>query len=77
MSPDCGATLRPRQFAAGETLLAEGDRPTEMYVSISGLCAVLVRNRDGLDSRVGQIGPGATVGELSLFAGQLDNASES
>ena len=69
------ATLPRRQFAAGETLLAEGDRPTEMYVITSGMCAVFVRDRDGLDSRVGQIGPGATIGEMSLFAGQLDSVT--
>jgi NTE family protein len=69
------AMLPRRQFAAGATLLAEGERPTEMYVITAGVCAVFVRDRDGLDSRIGQIGPGATIGEMALFAGQLEAAT--
>src|SRR5260370_41245535 len=69
------AMLPRRQFAAGATLLVEGERPTEMYVITAGVCAVHVRDRDGLDSVVGQIGPGATIGETALFAGEVEAAT--
>jgi NTE family protein len=69
------AMLPRRQFAAGDTLLAEGEHPSEMYVITAGVCAVYVRDRDGLESRVGQIGPGGTIGEMALFAGQLEGAT--
>jgi CRP-like cAMP-binding protein len=69
------AMLPRRQFAAGATLLEEGERPTEMYVITAGVCAVLVKDRDGLESHVGQIGPGGTIGEMALFAGQLEAAT--
>jgi NTE family protein len=69
-----GSLVR-RQFPAGAQVLAEGDRPTEMYVITSGVCGVFVRDREGLDSQIGQIGPGATIGETALFAGQMDSVN--
>lgn len=68
-------SLTRRQFPAGANVLAEGDRPTEMYVVIAGVCGVFVRNRDGLDVQIGQIGPGATIAEVALFAGQAETTT--
>src|SRR5688500_2716128 len=67
--------LERRQFAAGATVLAEGDSPREMYVVESGSADVYIADRQGGEHRVGQIGPGATVGEMSLFTGQPASAS--
>lgn len=64
--------LARRQFPTGALVLAQGDRPIEMYVITSGVCGLFVRDRDGLDAQIGQIGPGATIGETALFAGQAE-----
>lgn len=65
--------LARRRFPAGGVLLSEGDRPTQMYVVASGVCEVLVRDSLGVERRVGQMGPGASIGETALFAGQVED----
>jgi NTE family protein len=65
-------SLTRRHFPVGARVLTEGDRPTEMYVITSGVCGVFVRDRTGGDTQIGQIGPGATIGEMALFAGQAE-----
>src|SRR5687768_2064987 len=67
--------LERRHFAAGATILAEGDGVREMYVVETGSADVFVDDRLGGEHRVGQIGPGATVGEMALFTGQPASAS--
>lgn len=62
-------SLTRRHLAAGTEVLAEGDRPTEMCVITFGVCGVFVRNREGLEVEIGQVGPGATLAEMALFAG--------
>jgi NTE family protein len=68
-------SLERRHFAAGTQVLAEGERPAQMYVITHGECGVLVKNHDGLDLTIGQVGPGATIGEMALFAGQAEAAN--
>lgn len=70
-------SLRPLHFEAGTTVLSEGDRPTEMYVITSGVCGVFVKDRDGLDVQIGQVGAGATIAEFALFEGQEDTITVS
>jgi NTE family protein len=60
-------------FEAGSVVLAEGDSPTEMHVIISGVCGVFVTGPAGSEVQIGQFGPGATVGEMALFAGQSES----
>ena len=62
-----------RTFEAGSVVLAEGDSPNEMHVIISGLCGVFVTGPAGSEVQIGQYGPGATVGEMALFAGQAES----
>ena len=61
--------LSRRRVAEGAVVLEEGKSPTEMLVILSGIVAVLVRDDHGEDSRVGELGPGDTIGETALFTG--------
>ena len=69
--------LARHRFAAGEPVLAEGDRPRQMYVITSGICGVFVRDPEGVESQLEQIGHGATIGETALFAGQVETVNVS
>ena len=65
-------SLERRAFPAGALVVAEGDRPTEMYVITSGVCGVFVTDVDGVEAQIGQVGTGGTIGEMALFAGQVE-----
>lgn len=67
------ASLPHRQFAAGAQVLAEGEFATEMYVIRDGACGVFVKDSLGVDVQIGQVGPGATMGEMALFEGQAES----
>jgi NTE family protein len=62
--------LETRRFPPGSVVVAEGDSPRLMYVATSGTADVEVDER-----RVGSVGPGTTVGEMSLFTGQPASAT--
>jgi NTE family protein len=62
--------LERRRYPDGSVVIAEGDRPNELYITQEGRAEVYVANREGVEHRVGRVGPGATLGEMSLFTGQ-------
>lgn len=62
--------LERRQYPTGSVVVAEGDRTNEVYLAESGHADVYIANREGVEQRVGGVGPGATIGEMSLFTGQ-------
>jgi len=62
--------LERRRYPAGSVIIAEGEISPEIYISRSGLAEVYVSDRRGVEHSVGQIRPGATLGEMSLFTGQ-------
>jgi NTE family protein len=62
--------LERRRYPAGAVVIAEGDRPREISIIEQGRAEVWVSNREGAEHRVGRVGPGATLGEMSLFTGQ-------
>jgi NTE family protein len=62
--------LERRRYPAGSVIIAEGEISPEIYISRSGLAEVYVSDRRGNEHSVGQIRPGATLGEMSLFTGQ-------
>lgn len=64
-----------RAFPAGTVLLAEGDAPGVMYVLRAGTADVLIADRDGTQHRINSVGPGDTLGEMSLFTGQPVSAT--
>ncbi len=67
--------LEQRRFAAGVTMLAEGDSPHEMYIIQSGSADVFTFDQHGNEYRIARVGPGATLGEMSLFTGQPASSS--
>jgi NTE family protein len=62
--------LERRRFPAGSIVVAEGDRPGELYIVRSGTAEVIVADRHGGAVRVGEVGRGAPLGEMSLLTGQ-------
>src|SRR5688572_20445095 len=69
LSPLLGQ-LRRRHFAAGESVIAAGATPVEMFVLQRGTAILSVADSHGLEQRIGLIGPGETAGEASLFTRQ-------
>jgi CRP-like cAMP-binding protein len=61
-----GAKPRTRTLAQGSTLVEQGQAGSEMYLLLDGMLAVEV---DGV--RVGDVGPGAVIGERALLEGGL------
>ncbi|MHB8577902.1 MAG: Crp/Fnr family transcriptional regulator, partial [Dehalococcoidia bacterium] len=68
--------LERRTYAAGATLIGEGDEhPDEMYVVEAGVADVFVADRKAHEHLVGRAGPGEALGEMALFTGQRAGAS--
>lgn len=67
--------LERRTFPTGTVLMAEGDIPGEMYVLRSGSAAVLIEDRTGTKQTVSHIGPGETIGEMSLLTKEPASAT--
>ncbi|MBA2463200.1 MAG: cyclic nucleotide-binding domain-containing protein [Actinobacteria bacterium] len=63
-------TLERRHYPAGAVVIAEGDKPNRITIVQNGTAEVFVSDRRGIEHRVGWVGPGASVGEMSLFTGQ-------
>ena len=61
------------ELAPGEALFREGDPPGDLYVVLSGGLKVTCRAHSDIEVVVGEAGPGALVGEMSL----LDRATRS
>jgi CRP-like cAMP-binding protein len=51
----------------GNIIIAEGAMQTEVFVVISGKLEVRARQEDGSEITLAQVGPGETLGEISLF----------
>src|SRR6266700_3315070 len=64
------AGLERRRFAAGSTVLVEGDYLGELYLVESGAADVFAVGRDGTEHHLARVGPRTTLGEMSLFTGQ-------
>ncbi len=64
------AGLERRRFSAGSTVLVEGDYPGELYLVESGTADVFAVGPDGTEHHLAGVGPGTTLGEISLFTGR-------
>jgi predicted acylesterase/phospholipase RssA/CRP-like cAMP-binding protein len=64
------AGLERRRFSAGATVLLEGDYPGELYLVESGAADVFGTDRNGIEHHLARVGPGTTLGEMSLFTGR-------
>src|SRR5260221_14701314 len=51
----------------GNVIIQEGVQQTEVFVVISGRLEVRTRQEDGSDVVLAHVGPGETLGEISLF----------
>ena len=65
-----GRSMTEVAFHAGEVLLEEGDRPDSFIVVVEGQAQI---ERDG--AVVGEVGPGALLGEVGLVLDRDRNAS--
>lgn len=63
------------EIAAGETLFHEGEESSDLYVLRSGAVAVLRRQADGSNLRVGDVFAGETIGEMAMLTGDPRTAS--
>ena len=68
------SNLPRRRFAAGSTVVAEGDSLRELYVVESGAADVFISDRLG-EHRINRVGAGTTLGDMSLFTGQAASAT--
>ncbi len=64
------AQLERRRYAPGDVMIAEGNDPGDIYIVVDGNVEAVVVDRQGVENQVGRIGPGSTLGEMSLFTGQ-------
>ncbi|MEX0852776.1 MAG: cyclic nucleotide-binding domain-containing protein [Bauldia sp.] len=62
-------------FAAGTTLMTEGDFGMAMFVVTEGSVVVTLRDAGGRERQVARLGPGDIVGEMSLLTGARRNAT--
>ena len=67
--------LDHRSFAAGDTMLAEGDAPSEIYVVDEGTVEVVMTDARGREHMLNRVGPGGSVGEMSVFSGRPVSAT--
>jgi CRP/FNR family transcriptional regulator, cyclic AMP receptor protein len=51
----------------GNVIIEEGAMQTEVFVVISGMLEVRAKQEDGTEVVLAQVGPGETLGEISLF----------
>jgi ABC-type multidrug transport system ATPase subunit/CRP-like cAMP-binding protein/ABC-type multidrug transport system permease subunit len=63
-----------REFAAGETIIRQGDRGASMYIVIDGAVDI-VRWQGGREKTIRRLGPGDLFGEMALVTGDPRSAS--
>jgi CRP-like cAMP-binding protein len=68
------AKLTLKTFPRGGCLVRQGELGASMFVLVGGKVSVTVHLRTG-EERVGSLGPGEIVGEMSLLTGARRNAT--
>ncbi|MGE3845714.1 MAG: protein kinase [Gammaproteobacteria bacterium] len=69
-----GAWFATRSFAAGQTIVREGEAGDEAFIVTEGLCEVF-RREGSQDVTLRRLGPGEVFGETAVFASQPRTAS--
>jgi CRP-like cAMP-binding protein len=64
-----------RRFAAGQVVMTEGEPSSDLYVVRAGRVRVLVQSPRGEELTLSVLGPGDTMGELSVIDEQPRSAS--
>ena len=59
--------MRERDYAAGETLLKQGENGDALLVVFDGSAEVILRGHDGASHRLAEVSTGAVVGEMSIL----------
>jgi len=59
----------------GERLIRQGDPGDALYVVLNGRLRVTIRQADGQDTPVGEVGRGESVGEMAILAEETRSAS--
>jgi small-conductance mechanosensitive channel/CRP-like cAMP-binding protein len=72
---DLAGRCAPAAFAAGHTLIAQGDVGASMFVILEGAAAVVVVGAAGIEQEVNTLATGDIVGEMSLLTGAPRNAT--
>ena len=62
-----GAYVEPRTFAAGATLIRQGDASDDVYIVRQGSITILVDGPDGSRIRLRTAGPGTVIGEIAFI----------
>jgi len=68
-------TLRSRRFRRGEVLFHEGDPGDSLFIVVSGSIKVFLPSDQGDEAILATLGPGDSLGELSLLDGVPRSAS--
>ncbi len=71
---DLAASMKVMAIKGGEQLLSQGKESNSMLVVISGRLLAVHRTNDGQTKRLGEIGPGSSVGEVGLVLNQPRSA---
>jgi NTE family protein len=64
------AELTTVRLKAGETLIRQGDRTSDVYLVLGGRLRATVQDEAGVSRPVGEIGRGETIGELAMITGE-------
>ena len=67
----CGQTY----LAPGEVLMREGDPADSLYILVSGRLRVLVKQLDGTETTVSEVGRNEVVGEMSIISDEPRSAT--
>jgi NTE family protein len=67
--------LETLHFPAGSVVVAEGDAPRAVYILRTGTADVLITDRHGREHLLNRVGPGETVGEMSVLTGEPASAT--
>ncbi len=67
------AQVRPRMtthdLPSGTVLMHQGDPPDAIYIVLSGRLRATLRQRDGVETILGEIGRGEPIGEMGVISG--------
>lgn len=67
--------LEQRHFLVGATVLAQGAYAGEMYLIQSGTADISIADLQGSEHHLTRVGPGTTLGEMSLLTGAPNSAT--
>jgi NTE family protein len=79
LDPDVLAQLREQlqwvELVGGQTLMEQGEPGDSMYLSVSGRLRAYVRQDDGAQRMVREMGRGQVIGEMSLYTDEPRSAT--